>query len=186
MIETFKQALLPLTASNTVQSELKAAAVLMPLVLNKDHQWEVILTKRADHLKHHPGQISFPGGGYEANDMSLQATAIRETHEEIGIAKNKIELLGQLPLLETVSNYQVTPFVGIIAPDYQLAVDQNEVAEVFTVPLSFVTDQTNQKRVSQSFNNRQYTFYTIEYENYNIWGATARILVNFSRRLNRG
>lgn len=185
MIKQIRDSLLPLNESSSKRSNLRCAAVLMPLVYNSRNELEVIFTRRADHLKHHPGQISFPGGGFEQGDSYLGATAVRETYEEIGISPNKIELIGRLPQQETISQYNITPFVGIIKNDYQLSIDENEVAEVFTVPFDFVTDLTNQKKQTESFDGQQYSFYVIQYKHYNIWGATARILVNFSRRLNR-
>lgn len=184
MIDSIHQRLLPLNEPSEKNRELKRAAVLVPLVKNtKFDQWQVIFTRRADHLKHHPGQISFPGGGFEYHDQNLKTTAIRETHEEIGIKPSQIKLLGRLPQQQTVSQYNVTPYVGIVDSDYQVSIDQNEVAEVFTTPFDYVTDQANQKKVTESINGKEYSFYVIQYKHYNIWGATARILVNLSRRL---
>ncbi|MCW8879651.1 MAG: CoA pyrophosphatase [Kangiellaceae bacterium] len=186
MINSIKSQLLPVDHPSETKDAFKCAAVLMPLVKNEVmNRWEVIFTKRAEHLKHHPGQISFPGGGYELQDSHLSETATRETFEEIGIGQDKIQLIGRLPQQQTVSQYNVTPFVGVINPNYQLKIDQNEVAEVFTAPFDFVTDLTNQKRVSETINGHQYNFYVIQYKHYNIWGATAKILVNFTRRINR-
>lgn len=185
MIDSIRQSLIPLNNDSTKSSNLRCAAVLIPLFFNKENKLEVIFTRRAEHLKHHPGQISFPGGGFEKNDNDLSKTAIRETYEEIGIQAEKIELIGRLPQQETISQYNITPFVGVVDSNYQLAIDSNEVAEVFTVPFDFVTDLTNHKKQTESFNGKQFSFYVIQYKHYNIWGATARILVNFSRRLNR-
>ena len=187
MIDSIRPHLLPIDHPSETKDAFKCAAVLMPLVRNEAlGRWEVIFTKRAEHLKHHPGQISFPGGGYEAQDRDLSETATRETFEEIGISQNKIQLIGRLPQQQTVSQYNVTPFVGIVEQDYQFKIDENEVAEVFTAPFDFVTDLTNQKRVTETINGHQYNFYVIQYKHYNIWGATAKILVNFTRRINRG
>lgn len=186
MIEHIAKQLLPVDHTPLTQEQFRCAAVLLPIVTHPDSQdWEVIFTRRAEHLKHHPGQISFPGGGFEINDPDLSFTALRETQEEIGIPTNQIELIGQLPQQQTVSQYNVTPFVGVVSPNYPINVDTNEVAEVFTAPFSYVTDQTNQKKVRETINGKEYEFYVIQYKHYNIWGATARILVNFSRRINR-
>lgn len=184
MIEKIKQRLIPLNKTTPAQTRLKCAAVLLPLYQQpQNNQWQVMLTRRADHLKHHPGQISFPGGRYETSDLNLRTTALRETEEEVGIEAGKIELIGQLPQQQTTSQYNITPFVGIVDNSYQLKVDNNEVAEVFSVPLEFVIDQANQKRVTEKINDIAYTFYVIQYKHYNIWGATAKILVNLTRRL---
>jgi len=183
MIERIRESIISLDQPSEKKADLKCAAVLIPLVHNSDNQWDVIFTRRAQHLKHHPGQISFPGGGYELQDNDLAATAIRETEEEIGITPQEIELVGRLPQQQTISQYNVTPFVGIVAPNYDLTIDHNEVAEVFTAPLDYVTDQTNLLKKTDTFNGQQIDYYVIQYKHYNIWGATARILVNLSRRI---
>ncbi len=183
MKQQIQASLLPLDHPNQVKDSFKCAAVLMPIVKNADKKrWEVIFTRRADHLKHHPGQVSFPGGGFEQQDSSLADTAIRETFEEIGIAPYHINLLGSLPQLETVSQYNVMPFVGIVNSSYQLKIDANEVAEVFKVPFDYLTAPQNQKRVKQTIDGTEYSFYVIDYQQYNIWGATSKIIVNFTRR----
>ncbi|WP_444994279.1 CoA pyrophosphatase [Aliikangiella sp. IMCC44359] len=174
--------LLPLTEPAKLQVALKSAAVLMPLVKQPNNEWQVILTRRAEHLKHHPGQISFPGGRYENSDPNLSYTALRETHEEIGIHPDKVKLIGRLPQQHTVSQYEITPYVGVIDADYRAIADPNEVEEIFTVPLSFLTNESNQQLVKKNANDKQYNYYVIRYKHYNIWGATAKILVNFARR----
>ncbi|TQV77064.1 CoA pyrophosphatase [Aliikangiella marina] len=183
MIDLLRDSIIPLDEPAKRRPDLRCAAVLMPIVDDPVSGWQVILTRRAEHLKHHPGQISFPGGGFEANDKSLAVTAVRETHEEIGIGDEHIELIGRLPQQETISQYFVTPFVGLVDQGYQLSIDQNEVAEVFKVPLAFVTDQTNQIKKTATFNGKPVDYYVIQYEQYTIWGATARILVNLTRRM---
>jgi len=185
MIELVRNSIIPLSEPSKRRPDLRCAAVLMPIVEVAGLGWQVILTKRAEHLKHHPGQISFPGGGFEPDDETLAITAVRETTEEIGIANQHIELIGRLPQQETISQYFVTPFVGIVDNNYQLTIDENEVAEVFSVPLSFVTDQTNQVKKTATFNGKAVDYYVIQYEQYNIWGATARILVNLTRRMHK-
>lgn len=192
MIELIRQKLLPLNNSREIQEHLKCAAVLIPLIYNTTQShWEVIFTQRAQHLKHHPGQISFPGGGHEHQDGNLSDTALRETFEEIGIKKRSIELLGQLPQQETVSKYNVTPIVGIVNSEHyfkadrlnmnKLIIDSNEVADIFTAPLNFVMAPENQNKKTQTINGTKYSFYVIQYQDYNIWGATAKILVNLTR-----
>lgn len=164
--------------------EFRQASVLLPLVRNSsnDH-WDIILTKRALHLKHHPGEISFPGGRFEPQDKDLETTAKRETEEEIGIASQHIQTIGRLPRQNTISQYQVSPFVGIIAPEYKLTIDENEVAEAFLVPLSFVINSSNHQKVNRNINNQSVSYYLIQYNDYHIWGATARMLVNLTRML---
>jgi 8-oxo-dGTP pyrophosphatase MutT (NUDIX family) len=183
MLDLLTQRILPLAEPSPKQADFRCAAVLIPLVERAENQWDVIFTRRAEHLKHHPGQISFPGGGYESQDKNLGDTAVRETFEEIGIRAEQVRLIGKLPQQQTISQYNVTPFIGIIDSNYQLKIDYNEVAEVFTAPLEFVIDQTNQQKQTEQFNGRQISYYVIRYKQYNIWGATARILVNLSRRI---
>lgn len=162
----------------------RRASVLIPLVKNNTgQQWDVILTRRAKHLKHHPGEISFPGGRFENGDLDLQVTAKRETFEEIGIEAQKIEIIGRLPQQNTISQYKVTPYIGIVDPDYKITIDKNEVDEAFLVPLSFALDKQNHQRIDKRIKNQSYSYYVIQYNDYNIWGATARMLLNLSHRL---
>ena len=161
------------------------ASVLIPIVRNlQTDAWELLLTKRASHLKHHAGEISFPGGRFEQSDQDLQTTALRETHEEIGIQPNQIKLIGKLPRQKTISQYQVTPFVGVVESDYQIKLDKNEVEEAFLVPLNFVLNSSNQQKVERKINNQSLSYWVIKYNEYNIWGATAKMLVNFSHLVN--
>lgn len=183
-IKKLRNNLLPLNLADEKHASLNCAAVLVPLVKDEhSNQWEVIFTRRAEQLKHHAGQISFPGGRYEEQDSDLSVTAMRETYEEIGIAADKIELIGRLPQQQTISRYNVTPFIGVISPDYRLNIDHNEVAEVFSLPLNYLIEQDNQKKIRQSYKGHEYDYYSIEYKQYNIWGLTAQILVNFSQKL---
>ncbi|WP_144394933.1 NUDIX hydrolase [Pleionea sediminis] len=166
---------------------LTPAAVLVPLVERKVGQrygYHVLLTRRAKHLKHHAGQISFPGGRREEKDLDLKHTALRETFEEIGITPNRINVIGELPKHETLTRYLMTPYVGILQDDYQLKIDTSEVEEAFEVPLSFICNPANQKLQSAMFQGEKRYYYSINYLNYNIWGATARVLVEFSKHLN--
>lgn len=166
------------------QGKLQQASVLLPLVRNtNDDHWDLILTRRSEHLKHHPGEISFPGGRFENSDKDLMTTAKRETQEEIGIEPSQIQLIGKLPKQNTISSYQVTPFVGIIEPPYQLTIDKNEVEEVFLVPLTFLLNSKNQKKAKRKLGEQSFSYYVFEYNQYYIWGATAKMIVNFSRML---
>jgi len=162
----------------------RRASVLIPLVRNmEDNHWNVILTRRAKHLKNHPGEICFPGGRFEILDITLQTTATRETQEEIGITPEQIQLIGRLPQQNTISQYRVTPYVGIIDQGYQLNIDKNEVDEAFLVPLAFTLNKNNHGKITKIIDKQSYSYYVIKYNNYRIWGATARMLVNLSHRL---
>lgn len=163
---------------------LSQASVLIPLVKSlTGDSWDIILTRRATHLKHHAGEISFPGGRHEPSDQDLQATAIRETNEEIGISADHIDIIGKLPVQATISQFQVTPFIGIIDSNYQIEIDTNEVAESFLVPFSFVTNQNNHKKIDRILNGQTFSYFEIEYNRHRIWGATAQMLVRLSQRL---
>ena len=156
---------------------LTPAAVLVPIVERADAP-TVLFTRRTDHLKSHSGQISFPGGRMEERDETPEATALRETREEIGLSEADIEVLGRLAVRETGTGYRVVPVVGMLAPPLSLVPDDNEVAEIFEVPLDFLIDPANRRFETRVRDNVERRFYAIPYEGYFIWGLTARILVN--------
>ncbi len=158
---------------------LRAAAVLIALI-QKGDDWHVILTMRSSALKHHPGQIAFPGGKQDSTDLSLSDTALREAEEEIGLSRTQGEILGKLPTHETVTGFSVTPIVGVVTGEFTALPEKGEVAEVFTVPLDFLTlDSAFQIQSRRWLRSRRY-YYTIPYGPYYIWGATARMLRVFA------
>lgn len=161
---------------------LRPAAVLVPLVMRPEGH-TVLLTRRTDHLHHHPGQVSFPGGRLEDDDDGLLAAALREAHEEIGLAPPWVEPAGLLDQYETVTRFLVTPVVGFVRPGFELTLDAFEVAEAFEVPLAFVMDPRNHQVHSRVRNGQRRHYYVFEYRQYYIWGATAGMLMNFYRRL---
>lgn len=157
----------------------KKAAVLCPVVCRDE--LTVLFTKRASHLKHHAGQICFPGGRYEQHDSSLMETALRETEEEIGLSRHYTKVVGNLQTFKTVSGYEVTPYVGLIEPDFDLRPDANEVEQVFEVPLAYLVDRNNHIAEPVKRNGVSYSIYFIPWQDTFIWGATAafvRILSN--------
>ncbi len=164
--------------------KLTPAAVLMPLIDRADGM-TVLLTQRTAHLSAHAGQISFPGGRFEAGDGTPENTALRETEEEIGLTRAHVEVLGRLSVRETGTGYRVVPVVGVITPPFPIAPDPHEVAEVFEVPLSFVLDPANHRFENRIMSGVQRQFYSVLYGDYYIWGLTARLLVNLSQRLAR-
>lgn len=157
---------------------LTPAAVLIPLV---DHPegLSVVLTKRAAHLKHHAGQISFPGGRLEQCDEGPAAAALRETKEEIGLEQERVEIVGYLGNYLTITGYSVTPVVGIVQPGFSLDIDETEVEEAFEVPLDYLFERTNALRREKRFLGVRVPYYEIPYRRHNIWGATAGMLVSF-------
>lgn len=163
----------------------KRAAVLVP-VIERPEGLSVLFTRRTAHLSSHAGQISFPGGREEPGDPDAVACALRETEEEIGLARSFVDVAGQLDLYVTVTGYAVTPVVGFVTPGFELTPDRHEVAEIFEAPLAFLMDARNHKRGSRSWNNGVRHFLAIPYGGHYIWGATAGMLLNLHRRLNGG
>lgn len=161
---------------------LTPAAVLVPIVA-REAGLSVLLTQRTAHLNHHPGQISFPGGRMESGDTGPVMTALRETEEEIGLAREQVELLGRLPEYRTGTGFAVTPVVGFVRPPLRLTLDAFEVAEVFEVPLGFLLDPQNHKRHRMEYQGRIREYYAMPYGDRYIWGATAGMLVSLSQLL---
>lgn len=163
---------------------LRGAAVLCGLVDREDGAgWRVILTRRADHLKRHAGQIAFPGGRIDPGDLSPEAAALREAEEEIGLSARHVEILGPIEGHETVTGYAVTPFVGFVDRAFEPRPDPAEVAEVFEPPLAFLMDPANRTQDHRAGPGGRRSFWAMPWEGRYIWGATARMLVSLSDRL---
>jgi 8-oxo-dGTP pyrophosphatase MutT (NUDIX family) len=161
---------------------IRPAAVLVPLIAHLD-RLTVLLTQRTAHLARHAGQISFPGGRVDAGDTDPISTALRETHEEVGLPPERIRVLGELALYTTVTGFAVTPIVGLIAPPLVITPDPYEVAEVFEVPLGPLVDPANRRIETRELPNGTRRFYVFEIEDRRIWGATAAMLVNLAAML---
>ena len=164
----------------------RPAAVLVPLVLHehRKNSLNVLFTRRTDHLCHHPGQISFPGGGVEEGDSSPEETAVRETEEEIGLAPERVEIIGRLPDYLTGTGFRVTPVVGLLHPPIKLKLDNFEVAEAFEVPLAHFLDPANHQQHNIQINGGEMRqFHAMPYGDYFIWGATAGMLMMLYRLL---
>lgn len=179
-----------------------AAAVLVPLV-QRPQGVHVLLTQRTAHLRDHAGQISFPGGRSEPEDASPRHTALREAQEEIGLAPDQVEVIGELPLYRTVTAFEVTPVVALLQPQLQLQLDAFEVAEAFEVPLAFLMNPANHRRHLFRWEGGERQFLSMPWtgsglarsggpdaptepdmpREYFIWGATAAMLRNFYRFL---
>ena len=162
-----------------VDSSRVAAAVLVPLY-QKQGKYHILFTKRTETVKEHKGEISFPGGAYEEGDGTLVTTALRECAEEIGLMAGDIEILGELDdYISRVSNYVISPFVGLIPWPYDFRLNRHETEEVITVPISALLHENCLHKETEILDGEVANSYSYHYENRIIWGATARILSNF-------
>ena len=157
------------------------AAVLVPVVERTDPT--VILTLRPETMRKHPGQVSFPGGRIDEEDDGPVAAALREAEEEIGLPPARVEVIGLADVYRTITGFEVTPVVGILPPDLALSPHPGEVAAMFEVPLRHLLDPAHQLVRSVEWRGRERSYYEIEWEGRRIWGATAAMIVNLSRRL---
>nr|WP_283254956.1 CoA pyrophosphatase [Marivita sp. GX14005] len=162
--------------------KLRQAGVLVPVMPGAGGA-DVLLTIRSTRLKHHPGQISFPGGKREESDADSIDAALREAQEEVGLAPEHVEILGTLPSHETVTGFVVTPVIGWIDRPFTIRPEPGEVAEVFRVPLHRVTDKARFSVQSRRWRGSRRHYYTVPFGPYYIWGATARILRGLAEQL---
>ena len=158
------------------------AAVLVPLI-DRPNGITVLLTKRAEHLNDHAGQVSFPGGRIDPGDRDAAAAALREAQEEVALDPAKVDLVARLDTYVTRTGFEVTPWVGLVTPPVAFRLDPLEVAEVFEVPLAFFLDPVSRKTESRVWQGRQRFFYVYPWPNYYIWGATAGMLSNLAEVL---
>jgi len=157
------------------------AAVLVAIV-DRDEP-TVILTLRPDTMRKHPGQISFPGGRIDPDDSGPIAAALREAEEEIGLSPREVEVIGIADRYRTITGFEVTPVVGIVAPDLPLRPHPGEVAAMFEVPLAHLLDPAHHVLRTVEWRGAERRYYEIDHEGRRIWGATAAMIVNLSRRL---
>ncbi len=172
----------PREVLDSLGQPLRPSAVLIPIIERRDGL-TVLLTERAADLTHHAGQISFPGGGMEPGDSDLTATALRETHEEIGIRPTAVEVTGYLDPLPTISGYAVTPVVGLVDAGIRIRLDTREVAAAFEVPLEFLLDSGNQQHDVREVRGVEIPIITYQYQSWRIWGATAAMIVDLQHKL---
>ncbi|MBX3580327.1 MAG: CoA pyrophosphatase [Rhizobiaceae bacterium] len=166
----------------TGQRTLRDAAVLIPVV---DHGTEasVILTKRAETLSDHKGQVAFPGGRIDPTDVSPEAAALREAEEEIGLDPGHVEVITRMPDYVSGSGYRIAPVLSIVRPGFQLTINPHEVDAAFEVPLSFLMNPANHARESREFNKQLWTYYDMPFGGQRIWGVTAGIIRTLYERL---
>lgn len=156
---------------------LVPASVLVPIVVREDGP-TILLTERTAHLNDHAGQVSFPGGSAEPEDVDAIATALRESEEEIGLDRSRVEVIGRLPDYPTITGFNVVPIVALVRPPFSLTLDAFEVAEAFEVPLGFVFDPAHHERREIVMDSHVRHFVAMPYGSHFIWGATASMLRN--------
>jgi 8-oxo-dGTP pyrophosphatase MutT (NUDIX family) len=157
-------------------ANLKPAGVLIPIIDRPDGL-SVLLTRRSAELKHHAGQVSFPGGRMESEDADILATALRETHEEVGIHPQLVQVGGFLPPMPTITGFAVTPVVGLLLDGLSLRIDKTEVERAFEVPLRFLLDPGNEKTSSREIEGVSLPLAEFHFGGERIWGATASMVI---------
>jgi 8-oxo-dGTP pyrophosphatase MutT (NUDIX family) len=178
--EALRSQLTARTAGVRAEWNTRPAAVLLPLYQN-DGEWHVLLTERTQTVEDHKGQVALPGGRVDPGDVDRVDTALREAEEEVGLKREHVTVLGQLDELVTVSQYRITPVVGVFAWPYPFKLSMSELTEVFGVPLRWLADpahlETRQRHPLVP--GRPMDIYYFHYPNHLVWGVTARILLNF-------
>lgn len=175
---------MPVSVVRSLTKNLRPAGVLIPII-ERQESLVVLLTERSADLRHHAGQVSFPGGGMEAHDADITATALREAHEEVGIQPDEVDIAGFLLPTPTVTGFAVTPVVGFVRETFKLRVDPVEVETAFEVPLDFLMDYRNEEHSERDFQGTTVPVVTFHYDGHRIWGATASMLVTLRRLLNQ-
>ena len=166
--------------SNRNSKKLIPAAVLF-LIIKRKNGLKVVLTKRSDELKHHPGQVAFPGGKLKLSQESPWLCALREAQEEIGLNPKIVQNIGEIQTHRTITGYEVKPFVGqVLVENVSFLPDEKEVAEIFEVPLEFLLAKENMTLHLREIDGKKRGYYAIPYGPHYIWGATARIIKSFS------
>jgi 8-oxo-dGTP pyrophosphatase MutT (NUDIX family) len=167
---------------NAAPNPTLAAAAVLVAVTDRAAPG-VILTRRTDTLSRHAGQVAFPGGRIDPGDADAIAAALREAEEEIALPRAAVTVIGAADRYRTITNFEVTPVIGVVPPDLMFVPASAEVAEVFEVPLDFVLDSANHIEATVEFQGRNRHYYEITWNGHRIWGATAAMIVNLSRRL---
>ncbi len=183
--------------SESLEGSIRPAAVLIPLFFASDedrqnHNWQVLLTRRTEAVAEHQGQVAFPGGRADPADLSPESTALREAYEEIGLNPTQVRILGRMNRLRTITNYCVTPIVGVIPWPFPIQMEVVEVSRVFSIPLSWLADpghhETTYRTVPEPFSSIlgskiHPVIYFQTYQDELLWGVSAEITLNFIRIL---
>ena len=168
----------PHAMRDRLDGPLKPAGVLVP-IMDRPAGLSVLLTQRAPDLKHHAGQASFPGGRMERHDTDVRETALRETHEEVGIEPGRVDVIGYLEAMPTITGFAVTPVVGLVSDPVELAIDRTEVDYAFEIPLDFLLDEQNDRLVERVWEGKRFRLREFHYASERVWGATAYMLLAF-------
>jgi len=166
------------------RSDLRLAAVLVPIV-EHDSGPTVLLTRRADHLNSHSGQVAFPGGKVEPGETPVDG-ALREAEEEVGLDRSFVDVAGFLNPYETGTGFRILPVISFVRPGFTLTAEPGEVAEIFEVPLGFLMNVDNHERHSVFWRGKRRAYYAMPYQGHYIWGATAGMIRNLHDRLQDG
>jgi len=177
LVERVEQALADYTPRKVENPRAAPAAVLV-LIHPRGGEPHVIFTERTNHVEHHKGQMSFPGGACDDSDDCRETTALRETWEEIGVEREHVRVIGTLDDMVTISNFRVTPFVGVLEYEgaYPYSINDHEVARVVEVPLTFLLEERNMELEVRQHQGREVLVPAFSYNGHRIWGATARML----------
>lgn len=173
----------PTSLQEQLSGSLTPAGVLIPIFDRPGTGLSVLLTQRSAELKHHAGQISFPGGRMEPDDANIAATALRETHEEVGIVADSVSVIGYLEPMPTITGYAVTPVIGLVDTAVTVSVDRTEVEFSFEVPLPFLLDAGNRRIVLRDLHGKSFPMAEFNYDGHRIWGATAMMIIQFIKVL---
>lgn len=174
----------PAGMQDQLRGQLTPAGVLIP-ILERGLNLTVLLTQRSAELKHHAGQVSFPGGRMESHDSDVAATALRETHEEIGIAPDHVSIVGYVHTMPTITGYAVTPVVGVVSEAAEVQIDRSEVEYTFEVPLPFLLDVANERPVEREVNGEMIRMTEFHWDGERIWGATAYMILELRKLLEK-
>jgi len=177
LVDRVEQALADYTPRK-VENPTAAAAAVLVLIHPRGGEPHVIFTERTNHVEHHKGQMSFPGGACDDSDDCHETTALRETWEEIGVEREHVRVIGSLDDMVTISNFRVTPFVGVLEFEgaYPYSINDHEVARIVEVPLSFLLEEGNMELEVRQHQGREVLVPAFSYNGHRIWGATARML----------
>jgi 8-oxo-dGTP pyrophosphatase MutT (NUDIX family) len=168
---------------NRVDYHEPVKSAVLVVIHGRAPDWQILFTKRAEHLSSHPGQISFPGGRLEPTDASLMHTAIREAEEEVGLSQSLVKVEATLAPVVTLTGYEIHPYITFMEQLPELILDHNEVEAAFNIPLRFLIHEANIELISKQIGDRLVSTYRFDWHQHVIWGATANIVADLLYRI---